>query len=131
MNTPPPPLAPLVDEAMHGLYHYFGNPNSSSAQQQQAGFNAADMSNGLLVDGASGPSTGLASSHNGYQHNFSINTGCNQHHTSLVINQQHAQSSHQFLISESMSSNQFNIEEKRLCNLICSFKKNTISICCD
>ena len=28
MNTPPPPLQPITDEAMNGLYHYFGQPNT-------------------------------------------------------------------------------------------------------
>ena len=28
MNTPPPPLQPITDEAMNGLYHYFGQPST-------------------------------------------------------------------------------------------------------
>ena len=27
MNTPPPPLLPITEDTMQGLYHYFGQPN--------------------------------------------------------------------------------------------------------
>ena len=31
MNTPPPPLQPIIDEAKKGLYHYFGQQNSQTS----------------------------------------------------------------------------------------------------
>ena len=31
MNTPPPPLQPIIDEAKNGLYHYFGQQNSQTS----------------------------------------------------------------------------------------------------
>jgi hypothetical protein len=32
MNTPPPPLLPLTEDTMNGLYHYFGQPNTQLPQ---------------------------------------------------------------------------------------------------
>ena len=34
MNTPPPSLQPIVDEAKNGLFHYFGQQNQQQQQQQ-------------------------------------------------------------------------------------------------
>ena len=28
MNTPPPPLLPITEDTINGLYHYFGQPNN-------------------------------------------------------------------------------------------------------
>lgn len=33
MNTPPPPLQPIADEAKNGLYHYFGQQNQTVSAQ--------------------------------------------------------------------------------------------------
>ncbi len=40
MNTPPPPLQPIIDEARNGLFHYFGQLNQQQQQQSLVGKSA-------------------------------------------------------------------------------------------
>lgn len=59
MNTPPPPLLPITDEARNGLFHYFGQQNqqyqvtSQNQQQQQQTLNGFINVNAQLGNGPS------------------------------------------------------------------------------
>ena len=51
MNTPPPPLQPIIDEAKNGLFHYFGQQNSQPTVQQQPGNHIQLTANQRLMNG--------------------------------------------------------------------------------
>ncbi len=122
MNTPPPPLAPLVDEAMNGLYHYFGNPNNPAT------FGSEASSDGSIMNP---PCTSIISNGASYQL-FANGTISNNISSNNVQSSNQSQSSsssnaftspNQYEISESncntndgLINHQLNLEEKRLCN---------------
>ncbi len=117
MNTPPPPLAPLVDETMNALYHYFNNPNNP-----QTFSNDANGDNSIM-------NSSCSSIVNSSSNNYQIFTNGTNTSSTILSNQsqsgnmftlpcQYGMNEHNSSNNNSVINHQLNLEEKRSCKII-------------
>jgi hypothetical protein len=112
MNTPPPPLLPITEDTINGLYHYFGQPNN----QLQLTTNLRLLSNGNsspVVSGAnSSAKTNLLTDFTSDQLNLDSDSSLG----STLFSSTNQQETFSRNMNTSDFPNHGSIQEKKQCN---------------